>query len=132
MRSPFGEETMSQSDEHLQKPAIDRMRSAGLDVEEKAYGFRLVYRSPSTEYVGECGSEHNGSISIAINNGTPPNRWFFRFSMSEMADYLIAADEEAQSGNRDFLTTLEAIDSRYDHDRLEQRLREAYPELPWD
>lgn len=116
---------MSQPDEHKQRPAIDRMRSAGLEVEEKPYGFRLVYRSQSAEYVGECGYEYNGSISIAMNNGIPPNRWFFRFSMGEMADFIIATDEESKSRNEDFLTVMEAIDSRYDHDGLELRLREA-------
>ena len=123
---------MIHSDEHLQKPAIDRMRAAGLEVEEKAYGFRFVHQSPSAEYVGECGEEHNGSISISINDGVPPNRWFFRFSMGEMADYLISAYQLTKSMGGDFLKALEAIDSKYDHDLLEQRLRQAYPELPWD
>jgi hypothetical protein len=123
---------MNQPDEHLAKPAIDRMKAAGLDVEEKAYGFRLVHQSTTLEYVGECGGEHDGSISISISNGTPLVRWFFRFSMREMADYLIAADQITKSTRGELLTIMEAIDSEYDHDRLEQRLREAHPELPWD
>jgi len=52
--------------------------------------------------------------------------------MGEMADYLISAYQLTKSMGGDFLKALEAIDSKYDHDLLEQRLRQAYPELPWD
>lgn len=76
--------------------------------------------------------EHNGSISISINNGVPPKGWFFRFSMGEMADYLISASQLTKATGDDFLKVLEAIDSKYEHDLLEQRLRQAYPEIPSD
>ena len=78
--------------------AITDLQNAGFQTEPKAYGFSAILQDSRTKYHIECGHEHDGGISISVDSGTPPVRWFIRPSIREMVELLIAADELLKSG----------------------------------
>jgi hypothetical protein len=124
---------VSEDSQFLSKPAIQRMRDAGLQVEETAYGFSITRNLGDNVITGECGGEHDGSVSISfgglLGEAARTAHWFFRYSMREMADFLIAADKQAQTANEGWWECIQKLDSAYDHQDLESRLRQKYPDL---
>jgi len=92
--------------------AITDLLIAGFQVKEEAFGFSVVLQDSDTTYRLECGYEHDGNISISIHSGMPPVRWFFRPTIREIVNLLIAANGLLKSGEAyDWLNALERIET---------------------
>ena len=81
--------------------AVTDLQNAGFPAKEQAYGFSLVLQDSETRYSVECGHEHGGGISISVDSGTPPVRWFLCPSIQEIVNLLIEANELLKSGQAD-------------------------------
>ncbi len=104
--------------------AIRDLRAAGLDVESRAYGFHLSHHDLAGAYEGECGSEHDWSIALSLRVHDAPVRWFFRYSLREMALFLMASYVQVCNGETvSLIDALEHADRDCDQQELEQRLR---------
>jgi hypothetical protein len=113
------------------REAVLDLQKVGLDVQQCTYGFSLAHRDSAGTYDGECGPEHDFSVSLAITVNCPPVKWFFRFSVREMAEFLVASYAGVQNGRFPSLAAAMAhIDDAYDYDELWRRLKTAYPDWP--
>lgn len=73
--------------------AVFDLVQAGIRAQRRAYGFSVELNDRSGEFEGQCGFEHDGSISLSLIPKTPPVVWFFRSSIPSMAQLLIAAQK---------------------------------------
>ena len=111
------------ADNYFVQDAVRDLRAAGLNVETKAYGIHLLHNDSAGTYEGECGIEHDWSISLALRVNGPPVRWYFRFSAREMAEFIASAFAKASEGQFESLAAaLEDADRKYDHEELSRRL----------
>jgi hypothetical protein len=103
--------------------AVRDLRAAGLDVELRAYGFHLLHEDTEGTYEGECGGEHDWSVSLSLRVDGPPVRWYFRYSIREMADFIGSAYAKVRERECESLgAALEYLDRNYDHEELSRRL----------
>ena len=63
------------------------LQNAGFQTKVQTYGFSVILQDSKTEYYVECGHVHEGGISISVNSGTPPVRWFVRPSIQEWLNF---------------------------------------------
>jgi hypothetical protein len=106
---------------------LAKMRSASIPVQGQCYGFSIDH--PELQEVrrhfGECGAEHDFSISLSLLvEESPPNVWFFRFDVDEMVALLVEAYSRCSTNpsRAEIVAAIRAVDSTYDHDHLEDRL----------
>ena len=71
--------------------AVMELVEAGIQVKREAYGFSAILHDANGDAKAQCGFEHDGSISISINTGTPPVQWFFRPTIRAMVELLVDA-----------------------------------------
>ncbi len=120
------------------KTAIKRILDVGLRVKERSYGFSIEKGHGEHTIFGQCGWEHDGSVSISFQSESGFGKrqpflghWFQRFSMAEMADFLISVDVQSRETGASWWSCIQLQDSAYDYDFLEIRLRKKYPQL-WE
>ena len=114
--------------------AIRRLQESGVPVVERAYGFALEHPEwrETRRYFGECGCEHDGSISLVVHaDELPPIVRFFRFSFVEVADLVEAAYGRVppDAASETIVAALRAVDATYDHDDLDRRLEQWQQEF---
>lgn len=81
--------------------AVTDLQNAGFQAEPKAYGFSVMLQDSKTKYSVHCGYEHDEGISISVNSGKPPTRWFIRPTIQQMVELLIMAEKLLKSGQAD-------------------------------
>lgn len=111
--------------DYLVQHAVRELRAVGLDVEERAYGFHLSHQDSAGIYDGHCGSEHDWSISLAIFVNEPPNHWFFRYSVREMAQFIASSYAKMRQGEfESLLAAMQDANRKYDYEDLKRRLEQ--------
>lgn len=111
------------ADGYFAQDAVRDLCATGLHVEHRVYGFHLSHEDSAGTYDGECGLEHDGSISLSVRVNMPPVRWFFRYSAREMAEFIGSAYTKVRQGQFETLAAaLEDADNNYDHEELSRRL----------
>lgn len=114
---------MTDRDDYFMQDAVRDLHAVGLNVEIRAYGFHLAHHDSAGTYEGECGGEHDWSISLSLRVNTPPVRWFYRYSVREMAEFIEAAYHRVREGKSESLAVaLEETNRDYDHESLSRRL----------
>lgn len=113
--------------------AINAIRSAGIPVRERAYGFALDHPDCASEHsFAECGCEHDGSISLAVRaDELPPIVHFFRFDMHEMAAFIVEAYQRAgvDADSESLLWSFRELEASYDQAALDVRLAQWQTEF---
>jgi hypothetical protein len=111
-------------DQYFMQDAVRDLRSAGLDAEIRAYGFCFSHRDSAGRYEGDCGGEHDWSVSLAVRVNRAPVRWYCRYSVREMAEFLASSYARVCEGRFESLAeAMEEADGDYDHKELEHRLQ---------
>lgn len=109
--------------DYFMQDAVRDIRALGVDVEDRAYGFRLSHHDSTGIYHGECGGEHDGSVSLHLFGNQPYSRWYFRFSVREMAEFIASSCAKVSQGKfESLLTAMEDSDRDYDYQELPGRL----------
>ena len=112
-----------------QKEAIEKLSCAGVPVIERAYGFRVTLppiEGEENSFI-ECGTEHDGSISLSMPNPkTRRTEWFFRFNFIEASQLVIESFSVLDAGYSalEFVESMKSVDEQYDHKALEKRLEQ--------
>ncbi|MDQ3005874.1 MAG: hypothetical protein M3R47_10915 [Chloroflexota bacterium] len=58
--------------------AVTDLQNAGFQAESKSYGFSVMLQDSKTNYFIPSGHEHKEGISIPVDSGKPPVKWFIR------------------------------------------------------
>lgn len=118
-----------QNEQTILKQIIGLLCKSKIPTVEKSYGFCITHHELDgcRENLIECGLEHNGSISISVKTAeSPPIKWFFRFDLSEMADFLIKSYEDAgyNASRSQIVESMLKVDLSYDYEYFDKRLEQ--------
>lgn len=111
---------------HDLSDALIGLRSAGVPVVERQYGFDIAHPEfDATKSFMSCGRDNDFSISVSVHHPAgKPNVWFFRFDFSEMAEFLISAYQDAGTApsTQQIIDSLHEFNQDYDAAALKVRL----------
>ncbi len=112
-----------------QKEAIEKLSCAGVPVIERAYGFRVTLppiKDEESSFI-ECGTEHDGSISLSMPNPkTKRAEWFFRFDFIEASQLVVESFSVLNAGysTQEFVESMKSVNEQYDRESLVKRLEQ--------
>jgi hypothetical protein len=129
--STFCAELMKKDEDHYRdEDAVRDLCLAGMNAELRPYGFEVTHSDSAGQYEGECGGEHDLSVSFSLIVNGPPAKWFFRYSVHEMTQFLISSFQAYRQGQFDtFVQSLADVDDKYDYRGLEKRLAEEQEKM---
>lgn len=114
---------MARATELSFRSTVHELHRVGFNVDNQPWGFKLYHQDAAGTYSGECRKELDVSISLAVVVDASPARWFFRYSIPEVADLLVSALADVRAGRFDSLiASLDAAESSYDRETLQQQL----------